>query len=202
MNLPWYIPVAIAFVAGLLVGWQGCERSEPCPECPKIEIVNEEVFPEEPTITIRDPEVKPPTGEKPGTQITYVDNPSHEILKRRYDSLATTFNALSTYREYRDSIDFENLVVFYRGETLGYLEDIDIGIIDNRPTRIETRIITPPAEIKYARGLYLGVTIGGNASQFGTLAPGLDYVSRRVLVGANYNLMDQTVNIRIGRKLF
>lgn len=200
MKIPWYILPIVAFVAGLLLGWQGCER-QPCPECPEIEIVNGEVFPEEPTAIIKQPEVKKPISETPVNQI-YVTHPSHEILIEKYDSLVQAYNTLSNYRRYADSIQFENLVVFYRGETLGYLNEIDIGIIDNRPTLTKTVTIRPPAEVKYAKGLYLGVTIGGNKDQFSNLSPGLDYVTPKIIVGANYNLMDQTVNVRVGRKLF
>lgn len=205
-SLPYFAFIAIGFGLCFLL-MSTCER-QPCPECPEIEIVNAEVFPEEPTVTIKEPEVKKPIKETPVNQISHGTgshgNTNHGVSssmvsQAKYDSLAMAYNTLSNYRRYADSIQFENLIVFYRGETLGYLTDIDIGIIDDRPTLVETRTITKPPKITYMRGIYGGLGIGGNKSALSNIAPSILYVDPKLAIGYDFNVIDKSHNVTVRR---
>lgn len=203
MKIPWYIIFISGIIVGFLAFWQRCDRKpEPCPECPTVEIVNEEVFPEKPIVEIKQPEIKQPVKETPINQIVILENTNFKTLQKKYDSLAFAYNELSQYRDYVDSINFENLIVTYNAKAEGYLRGIGIGIIDNRPTLTKTVTVTTPPEIRQARGLYIGLMVGGNKDEFATLAPGLDYVNQRNIFKVNYNLIGGTVNIGVSRKLF
>lgn len=107
---------------------------------------------------------------------------------------------LDRIRTYKDSTDLaEDFRLYYDITTRGTLERLRFSALDTRPTIIETKI----REVaKPTRGLYIGVTAGGNKTSFGTLGAGLDYVNQKNIFGYYFNIIDGSHNIRMSRKVF
>lgn len=184
-NLPWYIPVILAFAGGFFLGWKGCEREQP--PAKTITVIERDTITEY-------VKADPITIEKP------VPYKVVEYVEVEPDPPDFTLDKL---REYVDTLRADGLTIGYNIRTRGTLEWAEFSPEFEREKIYETTTITNTIDnTKKLRGLYFGVSVGGNKSEFGTLAPGLDYVTPRVIVGANYNLMDATVNVRVGRKLF
>lgn len=184
MNIPWYILPAIMFGLGLLIGWQGCERK------PQIVTQVDTVR----TTTIELIDFPPVSIEVP------VPYKVTEYIPSEPDPPDFTLDQLRTY------ID---TVVFDGGGSLGYnittrgtLQSAIFAPSFERETIRETITIREREKFKPLRGLYLGVTIGGNQNEFGTLAPGAYYVNRKIMLGYNYNFVGGGHNVTFGRKLF
>jgi len=184
MKLPWYVLPVVAFVAGLLLGWKGCER--------ETKIVTKTVTK---TDTIRVTETPDPV---------VIDNP-YPVYITKYiptEPDPPDFN-LDQMRTYIDTAVFDGLSLGYEIKTRGELKGAIFRPTFERETIIKEITTTNTIDnTKPLRGLYLGVTIGGNKSEFGTLAPGAYYVAPRVIVGYNYNVIEGGHNVTVGRKLF
>lgn len=183
MKLPWYVLPVIAFVAGLMLGWKGCER-EPhvITQIDTVRTTKIELIQLDP-VSIEVP--------KPYEVIKYVpttpDPPDFD---------------LDQFRTYIDTVSFPGLRLGYNITTRGTLQDAVFSPEYERETITEEIRIIEREEAKPLRGLYLGVTIGGNKSEFGTLGVGGYYVNRKIIAGYNYNVIDGGHNVTVGRKLF
>lgn len=184
MKLPWYVLPVVAFVAGLMIGWKGCEwEPHVITQVDTVRTTKIELIQLDP-VSIEVP--------KPYEVIKYVpttpDPPDFD---------------LDQMRTYIDTAVFDGLTLGYEIKTRGELKGAIFRPTFERETIIKEITTTNTIDnTKKLRGLYLGVTIGGNKSEFGTLAPGAYYVAPRVIVGYNYNLIEGGHNVTVGRKLF
>lgn len=177
----------VCFIMGLMVGLPSCERKDKAPSAKVISIDTTRRVKIE--LLIPDPVI--------------IEKPTPVYITKYIQSEPDPPDfELDLLRTYTDTARFSALKIGYNIQTRGTLESLEFAPQYERETVYETVTIREREEAKPIRGLYLGVAIGGNKSQFGTLAPGLDYVAPRVIIGANYNLIDATINVRVGRKLF
>lgn len=183
MKIPWYVLFLSGVAVGFLLFWQGCER--------ETKIVTE-------TITKRDTVI---VRETPDPVV--IDNP-YPVYITKYvptEPDPPDFN-LDQLRTYIDTAVFDGLTLGYEIKTRGELKGAVFRPTFERETITETITTNTIDNTKKARGLYIGLSIGGNKSQFGTLAPAAYYVNRKVMAGYNYNLVDGEHNITVARKLF
>lgn len=185
MKIHWTYFIIAGFILGLLVKIPGCERD---PEVIK-EIDTVE------TVTIKLMQLDPiavdiPEPEKVYPYVPPVPDPPDYSL----DQLRT----------YIDTALFDGLSLAYTITTRGELQSAIFQPTFELETITNTITITntEKEKAKPLRGLYVGLNVGGNKTQFGTLAPQLDYVNQKNIFRANYNLIDQTINIGISRRIF
>lgn len=109
---------------------------------------------------------------------------------------------LDMLRTYSDTVKFDGLRLGYQIKTRGQLQSAVFHPFFEQKTVIKTIKTTEYERAAPLKGLFVGVNIGGNKTQFGTFGPQIDYVTSKNIYRANYNLIDGTVNIGISHKIF
>lgn len=100
---------------------------------------------------------------------------------------------------YEDTIKNDTISIYYRAKVRGYLDELKLGYKIYAPFYIEsiTTIQTEITREKRFKGLYLGLDVGGNKSQFSHFSPTLELATRKYNYNVGYNLMDLSSSCRI-----
>lgn len=133
------------------------------------------------------------------------------IIKPKYDTIRdtiigeiTNIDSLFYVRTYNDSISDSNLTVYTSARTIGILEynKIDYKLkvpkyITHTIEKTKTEIITQPSKVS----IYTGIEVSGSNTSFNT-SPFIDLNYKKVNIGARYGLLDKSIGLKVGYKLF
>ena len=114
------------------------------------------------------------------------------------------FNTDPVYASiYEDTIKNDTLSIYYRAKVRGSLDELTFGYKIYTPYYIEklTTITTEITREKRFQGIYIGMDVGGNKSQFSHLAPMLGLVTRRYTYDLGYNIMDNSLIVGMKAKI-
>jgi hypothetical protein len=146
-----------------------------------------------PPIIIQLPRQAPP---KP--IIIYVDSSGRSVPAAKIDT--------STHEKanlYRDSIEDENLTLYYESTIKGQLLNNALDYKLKIPKLITKTIeVLKPYPVPVS-AMFLNGGIGGNTTQFSSITAGLQFVSSKGwAVGYDYDILENTHNVKLGIKLF
>lgn len=184
---PHIITLIAGFLLGALAFWKGCDREPDCPEFKKIDSTS--------TSTVKIDLVIAPE------LVAEIPKPYKvtEYIPTEPDPPDFTLDKM---REYVDTVVFDGLTLGYEITTRGELKGAIFRPTFERETITNTVTITEREEAKPLRGLYVGGRIGGNLTQFSSLAPKITYVTPKKIYGVDYNPLDKSVNVDVGIRLF
>lgn len=142
--------------------------------------------------------VQLPRQELPRPQIIYIDSSKNVVLSKDVD---TTKH--STAKVYKDSLEDENLTLYYHSMVQGELLTNNLDYRLKIPKQITKTIQIPKPYPVPTSALLLTTGIGGNINQFSSLTVGLQFVSNKGwALGYDYDVLGKTHHIKLGIKLF
>lgn len=129
-----------------------------------------------------------------------------KVYYPKYDTIKladTTWNAdlCKFERTYTDSIADTNITIFSTVETVGILKSSKVAYRWKKPEVVRTinRIDTLVRPSRLS--LYIGLELAGNEASFNA-SPYLSLNYKKTNIGVSYGLLDKTVGIRVGYRLF
>ena len=142
--------------------------------------------------------VQLPKQEIPPPKIVYIDSSKNIVLSPSMDSSKHEVAQL-----YKDSLDNEDLTIYYESLVQGKLLDKVIGYKLKIPKQITKTIEIPKPYPMPVNMLLLTGGIGGNLNQFSGITIGLQFVSsNNWSIGYEYNFLQNTHHAKIGVNLF
>ena len=142
--------------------------------------------------------VQLPKQEIPPPKIVYIDSSKNIVLSPSLDSAKH-----ETAQLYKDSLDNEDLTIYYESLVQGKLLDKVIGYKLKVPKQITKTIEIPKPYPMPINMLLLTGGIGGNFNQFSNITAGLQFVSRKGWsVGYEYDFLKNTHQVKVGIRLF
>jgi hypothetical protein len=130
--------------------------------------------------------------------IIYVDSTGGRISRAEIDTFKHEKANL-----YRDSIEDDNLTLYYestvKGKLLNHALDYKLKI----PKLITKTIEIPKPYAVPVSAFFLNGGLGGNVNQFSSVTVGLQFVSRKAwALGYEYDILQNTHHVKLGVKLF
>jgi hypothetical protein len=139
-----------------------------------------------------------PRQEAPKPIIVYIDSTGRTVPKAKIDTFKHKKANL-----YRDSIEDENLTLYYestvKGELLNNALDYKLKIPKLITKKIE---VLKPYPLPVST-MFLNGGIGGNTTQFSSIKVGLQFVSSKGwALGYDYDILQNSHNVNLGIKIF
>jgi hypothetical protein len=130
--------------------------------------------------------------------IIYVDSAGKTISKAEIDTFKHEKANL-----YRDSIEDDNLTLYYESTVKGKLLKNHLNYKLKVPKLITKTIEIPKPYPVPVSAFFLNGGIGGNVNQFSSITVGLQFVSRKAwTLGYEYDILQNTHHVKLGVKLF
>ncbi len=113
-------------------------------------------------------------------------------------------DSLFYVRTYNDSLWDSDITVYTKTRVIGILDKEEVSYRLKGPKYIEhtvtkTEYLTKIESPKFS--IYTGIVVGGNKSSFNT-SPFLDINYKKATVGMSYGLLDKSIGIKVGYKIF
>lgn len=134
----------------------------------------------------------------PAPQIIYIDSSKNIVLDTDIDT-----SKHIAARVYKDSLEDENLTLYYSSIVDGQLLQNNLDYKLKIPTQITKTIEIPKPYPKPVNALFLNGGIGGNVHQFSSITVGLQFVSKKGwALGYDYDVLQNVHSVKMGLKLF
>jgi len=139
-----------------------------------------------------------PRQKVPNPVIVYVDSSGQSVPVAEIDTQQHI-----AAQQYQDSIEDENLTLYYKSTVEGRLLANALDYKLKIPQLITKTIeITKPYPIPVSQVLLTG-GIGGKLNQFSSITVGLQFVSAKGwALGYDYDILEKSHNVKLGIKLF
>jgi len=134
----------------------------------------------------------------PAPTIIYIDSTKNIVVKERIDT-----GQHQAAQLYQDSLEDENLTLYYSSIVDGELLQNDLNYKLKIPTRITKTIeISKPYPVPVSALLLTG-SVGGNPSVFASIRLGAEFVSAKGWsLGYDYDLLQNVHSVKLGVRLF
>jgi len=130
--------------------------------------------------------------------IIYVDSTGNSIPKAEIDTFKHEKANL-----YRDSIEDDNLMLYYESTVKGKLLNNALDYKLKVPKLITKTIEIPKPYGVPVSAFFLNGGVGGNVNQFSSVTVGLQFVSNKAwTLGYDYDVLQNTHHVKLGVKLF
>jgi hypothetical protein len=134
----------------------------------------------------------------PAPIIIYIDSTGSRISRAEIDTSKHKKANL-----YRDSIEDDNLTLYYESTVKGKLLKSVLDYKLKVPKLITKTIEIPKPYTVPVSAFFLNGGIGGNVNQFSSITVGLQFVSRKAwALGYEYDILQNTHHVKLGVKLF
>ncbi len=139
-----------------------------------------------------------PRQELPKPVIVYVDSFGRTVPTAKIDTSKHEKAQL-----YKDSIEDENLTLYYESTVKGQLLKNELDYKLKVPKLVTKKIEVPKPYPMPVSALFLSGGIGGNVSQFSSITVGLNFVSAKGWsLGYDYDILQNTHHVKLGVKVF
>jgi hypothetical protein len=142
--------------------------------------------------------VQMPRQSVPEPMIIYIDSSKNIVQNHLIDTSKHQAAQL-----YQDSLEDENLTMYYSSIVDGELLQNDLNYKLKIPTRITKTVeISKPYPVPVS-ALFLNAGVGGNVHSFASVTLGLQFVSAKGwALGYDYDLLQKVHSVRLGVRLF
>lgn len=179
---------------GYVIFLQQCKQAPPSQDQPILRdtIVNIDTTLPPPVI------IQLPRQKTPAPIIVYVDSTGRSVPSSKIDTQKHETASL-----YQDSIEDENLTLYYKSTVKGELLNHGLDYKLKIPKLITKTIEIPKPYPTPVSTLLLTGGVGGNVSQFASITLGLQFVSAKGWsLGYDYDLLQNSHHVKLGVKLF
>lgn len=130
--------------------------------------------------------------------IVYVDSSGRKVPRPKIDTQKHEKANL-----YQDSIEDENLTLYYESTVKGQLLSHGLDYKLKIPKLITKTIEIPKPYAEPVSALFLVGGVGGNVNQFASITAGLQFVSSKGWsLGYDYDLLQNSHQVKLGVQLF
>lgn len=142
--------------------------------------------------------VKLPRQEIPEPIIVYIDSSNRQVSTALVDT-----NTHQATRFYQDSLEDENLTLFYSSLVDGQLLQNNIDYKLKIPKLITKTIEIPKPYPIPTNGFFLNAGVGGNPRQFSSITVGLQFIGKKGwAVGYDYDILQNVHQVKLGFRLW